>query len=150
MRHGTATKLLAMTVLSAQARALSSSLRAAHARLALRGLPTPCTLRTINFHTNRPTAKMPGPAPGTEDDVCVDCQEGKQKAQVKEEATQSGHDGLRLGDCKPLYRDWADCVEKHAGQASACAAVLAEFKQCHKRVAQQNSVTSLLDGPRRR
>jgi hypothetical protein len=67
-----------------------------------------------------------------DDAVCVDCQGAKQEAQAKAAAPQSADDGLRLGDCAPLYREWADCVEREAGQAKACAAVLKEFRACHQ------------------
>jgi len=65
---------------------------------------------------------------------CVDCNKSKEEAQAKAVATPS--DGLRLGECAPLYRKWADCVEEQAGQAKACAAVLDEFKLCHRRSAE--------------
>ena len=70
---------------------------------------------------------MPPPAEPTE---CVDCAEAKSEAVQKDGAT-GGRDGLNLGDCAPLYRKWADCVEENLGQAKACATVLAEFRTCH-------------------
>jgi len=63
---------------------------------------------------------------------CVDCKDAKQEAQTRAEAARSS-DGLRLGECTPLYRNWAACVEQNAGQAKACVAVLEEFKLCHRR-----------------
>ena len=65
---------------------------------------------------------------------CVECQESKREAQEKAAARSSG--GLQLGDCAPLYRDWADCVEQSAGKAQACKTVLEKFRACH----QQRSV----------
>ena len=66
------------------------------------------------------------------DDVCVDCKNAKEEAQTKATATVAGKDGLNLGECAPLYRAWAECVEEHAGQSRACAAVLADFRLCHR------------------
>ena len=67
---------------------------------------------------------------------CVDCKSAKEEAHAKAEQTRAERDGLRLGDCQPLYRKWAACVEQNAGQAKACAAVLEEFKLCHRRSAE--------------
>ena len=72
---------------------------------------------------------------GKEDDVCVDCTNAKEVAQKKSEASRAANDGLRLGECAPLYRDWAACVEENAGQAKACAAALDLFKLCHAQLA---------------
>ena len=63
---------------------------------------------------------------------CVDCQDAKTQAEAKATATSSDDDGLNLGVCAPLYRQWADCVERERGQAKACAAVLKEFRACHR------------------
>ena len=67
---------------------------------------------------------------------CVDCKTAKEEAQAKAEQARAGTDGLRLGFCQPFYRTWAACVEENAGQAKACAAVLEEFKLCHRRAAE--------------
>ena len=65
---------------------------------------------------------------------CDERQESKREAQEKAARRSSG--GLQLGDCAPLYRDWADCVEQSAGKAQACKTVLEKFRACH----QQRSV----------
>ena len=40
-------------------------------------------------------------------------------------------DHLQLGECAPVYKAWAKCVEANAGQAKACAESLREFQKCH-------------------
>ncbi|KAL1515083.1 hypothetical protein AB1Y20_004147 [Prymnesium parvum] len=44
--------------------------------------------------------------------ACVDCQDAKAEAEAKAAATRPQDDGLNLGDCAPLYREWADCIER--------------------------------------
>ena len=61
---------------------------------------------------------------------CPECVEQKSEAEARAKATTAS-DGLRLGECAPLYQRWADCVEREQGQAKACAAVLKEFRVCH-------------------
>ena len=73
--------------------------------------------------------------PSSASDVCVDCQDAKQDAQSKAEATNEAQDGLRLGNCQELYKNWADCIEREHGQAKACKLVMDEFKACHARSA---------------
>jgi hypothetical protein len=72
---------------------------------------------------------MPPPPP-TDDADCPECRDAAAEAAAKAKATPA--DGLRLGDCAPLYQAWADCIEREKGQAKACATVLKEFKQCHQ------------------
>jgi hypothetical protein len=64
-------------------------------------------------------------------DDCPECQEQKAEAEVRARATADSSDGLRLGECAPLYQLWADCIEKENGQAKACVTVLKQFKECH-------------------
>ena len=64
--------------------------------------------------------------------VCLDCEEAKETAQAREAATPK--DGLKLGDCQPLYKRWADCVAENGGTgAKECVTALKEFRACHKK-----------------
>eukprot|EP00327_Prymnesium_parvum_P010369 CAMPEP_0184379816 /NCGR_PEP_ID=MMETSP0007-20130409/4194_1 /TAXON_ID=97485 /ORGANISM="Prymnesium parvum, Strain Texoma1" /LENGTH=73 /DNA_ID=CAMNT_0026724715 /DNA_START=10 /DNA_END=231 /DNA_ORIENTATION=- len=68
--------------------------------------------------------------------ACVDCQDAKAEAEAKAAATRPQDDGLNLGDCAPLYREWADCIEREGvgTGAKACMKVLKEFRSCHEKL----------------
>ena len=76
------------------------------------------------------------PAPASDDVDCPECSDAKASAEAKAAATTK-EDGLQLRQCTPLYRAWAECVKEQKGQAKACAAVLDEFKACHKQLSPQ-------------
>ena len=71
------------------------------------------------------------PPPSTSEEDCPECREQKVEAAARAKATPAEDDGLQLGDCAPLYKLWADCVEREEGKVQKCASVLKEFKQCH-------------------
>ena len=66
---------------------------------------------------------------------CVECEEAKRtaaaKAAVAAASEAAAGDHLQLGECAPVYKAWAKCVEANAGQAKACAESLREFQKCH-------------------
>lgn len=65
---------------------------------------------------------------------CVDCQSAKAEAEARAKASSSREDGLNLGQCAPLYRLWADCIEREGvgTGAKACAQQLKDFRSCHQ------------------
>ena len=69
------------------------------------------------------------------DPPCVECEEAKRtaaaKAAVAAASEAAAGDHLQLGECAPVYKAWAKCVEANAGQAKACAESLREFQKCH-------------------
>ena len=87
----------------------------------------------------RPTdARFELPAMTTTSDAeppCVECEEAKRtaaaKAAVAAASEAAAGDHLQLGECAPVYKAWAKCVEANAGQAKACAESLREFQKCH-------------------
>ena len=70
-----------------------------------------------------------------DEEVCVECEKAKAKAEARE---LSGPGGLQLGDCTPLYRAWADCIKQAKGQASSCTDVMKQFKECHSAAAKSS------------
>ena len=79
-----------------------------------------------------PSASKTATASSTDaESECVECVSGKAQAEAKAAATSSANDGLQLGDCAPLYKRWAECVEKSGGQAKACRTEMTEFRACH-------------------
>ena len=87
----------------------------------------------------RPTdARFELPSMTTTSDAelpCVECEEAKRtaaaKAAVAAASEAAAGDHLQLGECAPVYKAWAKCVEANAGQAKACAESLREFQKCH-------------------
>ena len=73
------------------------------------------------------------PCPDRAEEDCPECREQKSEAEAKAKATPEASDGLRLGNCAPLYDAWAECIDREKGQAKACTLVLKEFKECHER-----------------
>ena len=65
--------------------------------------------------------------------MCEECDKAKAKAEARESSALQG--GLQLGDCTLLYRAWADCIKGANGQASLCAEVMKQFKECHNAAA---------------
>lgn len=70
-------------------------------------------------------------SPSSAEDDCPECRDQKAQAEQRAKATAEPADGLRLGECAPMYKAWVDCIERESGQAKACAAVLQDFKRCH-------------------
>ena len=75
---------------------------------------------------------MPTATSTAAEDDCPECRDQKEQADARSKAT-GDDDGLQLGECAPLYKLWAECVERERGQAKACTAVLKEFKECHRK-----------------
>ena len=71
-----------------------------------------------------------------EEQECVECQTSRLEAETRASAKPLG-DGLQLGDCRPVYREWVECNERAQGQASSCSEVLKRFRDCHRSLVSQ-------------
>ena len=101
----------------------------------VRESPTSSDHNDHNGRRTRGSSSLSMTTTSDADPPCVECEEAKRtaaaKAAVAAASEAAAGDHLQLGECAPVYKAWAKCVEANAGQAKACAESLREFQKCH-------------------